>query len=66
MRLVMGTYWFVVIMMTSLYAGNLTASLAVEDVNRPFDTLDGLAADDQYILQVQEGSFREQLFRVKC
>jgi hypothetical protein len=64
-RILMGAFWFVVIMMTSLYTGSLTASLAVNDVTKPFDTLDGLAADKDYILQILQGSFREQLFRVR-
>jgi hypothetical protein len=53
-----------VIIITATYSGNLTASLAVKSFKMPFNTLDELAANDDYIFQVRIGAFREQIFRV--
>ena len=63
-RLVLASFWLTVLLLTAVYTGNLTASLAVSDVQMPFSTLDELAQDDQYILQIMDGTSQLDTFRV--
>ena len=63
-RVVYVSFYVLVVLLVALYAGNLTATLAVSDVRMPFDTLDELAKSNNYIFQVRVGAFREQIFRV--
>ena len=51
-------------MLTSVYSGSMTASLAVNKATKPFDTLDELADDDEYIFLIVKGTFREEVFKV--
>jgi gamma-glutamyltranspeptidase len=53
-----------VIILTAVYTGNLTASLAVNIVKAPFSTLKELAADTSYVLGVPGGSMQQQILQV--
>ncbi|KAK2163629.1 hypothetical protein LSH36_76g04006 [Paralvinella palmiformis] len=43
--------------------GNLTATLAVTDIKEPFKTLDQLADNDDYVLQVLSGTVQMDTFK---
>ena len=58
------TFWMTVIILTAVYNGNLTASLAVNIVKAPFSTLKELAADTSYVLGVPDGSIQQQILQV--
>ena len=63
-KFIYASFWIFVIIITATYSGNLTASLSVKSFRMPFNTLDELAANDDYVFQVRIGAFREQIFRV--
>ena len=63
-RLVRASFWLTVLILNAVYAGNLTASLAVSHVQMPFNTLEELAQDDQYTLQIMHGTSQWDKFRV--
>ena len=52
------------IILSAVYIGNLTASLAVRRTNLPFNTLRGLADDNSYLIRMAKGTHIHQLFEV--
>ncbi len=64
-RPLLGFYWLTVLVLAAVYAGNLTASLAVQKLILPIQTLEDLAAQDDIVLTLGNGSPRMQLFRVR-
>ena len=63
-RPLVGFYWLTMLVLAAVYAGNLTASLAVQKIILPIHTLEDLAAQDDIILTLANGSPRIQLFKV--
>ncbi len=58
------TYLLSSVVLLAVYTGNLTATLAVRHLQKPFNSLAEVAADRQYNLMVERGSVHEALFKV--
>lgn len=55
-------FWFLIIVVSNIYKGNLIASLATYSPSLPFSTLEEVAADTQYtVLMVNDSSQRTLL-----
>ena len=64
-RIIVFSYWFMAIMMTAVYTGNLTAALAIPVTSLPFNTLDELVQNSEYTFQVIDGTVAYQLLIVR-
>ena len=57
-------FWFIAFLVGSLYAANLTASLAIVKQSPPFETLQQLADDKDYKILLNAGSVHRLLLEV--
>ena len=64
-QFVMGSFWFVVIVIVATYSSNLIAILSVDKVLLPFTTLEEFANQDEYLPIVPSSTSLHDLIRVR-
>ncbi len=63
-RIVIIPWWFVAIIISAIFSGNLVARLSITRAKSPVDTLEDLILHGEYNVSINGGGSTEQAFRV--
>ena len=63
-RVVAGSWWMLVIIVYGIYTGNLIAFLSITLLKLPFETLEQMTAQTDYVYGTEEGLVHQMLFQV--
>ena len=64
--MVVSCWWIVVIVLYAVYTGNLIAFLTVSIPYMPFNTLEGMVGQTEYVYGLEDGIIHMMLFRVRA